>query len=245
MNRLFTIDELAAATGIPTRTIRQYQTLGLLARPLRAGRVGRYGSTHRDRLDAILRLQERGYSLAGMRDLFNAWESGRELRSVVGLDGGQPEPPVDEAPTSITQAQLGTIVPALRKPANRREAVRVGLIRPGPSKTLWIVRSPSVLAMVADLLANGMSVSQALGLYEELATALHKLGRLVASELAFVEPADKRTALLQRNRPLLGRAAATLLMAAIGEALPSKDTDRVRIGAMSSGSSLIGGSGAD
>lgn len=232
MDELFTIDELAVATRVPTRTIRQYQTLGLLAPPSRVGRVGRYGPSHRERLAAIARLQERGYSLAGMRDLFDAWESGREFRSVVGVEGGQPEAPVDEAGLRIAEERLVELVPALGKPANRRQATRVGLISSGAENKTWIVRSPSALAMVADLVASGVSVSRAIGLYEQLATALGALGRVVAAELTDAIPDEKRTSLLQRNRPLIGKAVATLLIAAIGEALPSGDTDRIRIGSV-------------
>lgn len=231
MDELLTIDELAALTRVPTRTIRQYQTLGLLAAPSRMGRVGRYGPSHRERLEAIVRLQERGYSLAGMRDLFDAWEGGRELRTVVGLPG-QPDAPVDEAALRISHEQLVAIVPFLAKPANRRRAVSAGLITPGLVKGQWLVRSPSALAMVADLVANGVAASLALTLFENIANALGDLGRVVANELSAIEPDATRTALLQRNRALLGRTAATLLIAAVGAALPGGDTDRIRIGAV-------------
>lgn len=232
MDELFTIDELATATRVPSRTIRQYQTFGLLAPPSRDGRVGRYGPSHRERLEAIVRLQERGYSLAGMRDLFEAWENGREFRTVVGLDTGQPEAPVDEASLRINQDQLVAMVPALAKRANRRTATRAGLISPGSGKEQWLVRSPSALAMVADLIASGIPPSRALGLYENLAATIGALGRVVATELAAVEPGETRVALLQRNRARLGRTAATLLIAAIGESLPVTDTDRIRIGSV-------------
>ena len=230
MDELFTIDELGAVTQVPTRTIRQYQTFGLLAPPSRVGRVGRYTQSHRERLGAIVRLQERGYSLAGMRDLFQAWESGREFGTVVGLPNRQPEAPVDEAAMVVTEEQLTNIVPALAKPANRRAAVRAGLIIPGSEKAQWLVRSPSALTLLADLVGSGISATRALALFEHLATALGALGSVVATELAAVEPDEVRTAFLQRNRPRLGRTVATLLIAAIGESLPAGDTDRIRIG---------------
>ncbi len=39
----FTIDELSARSGIPSRTIRYYQSEGALPPPERRGRVARYG----------------------------------------------------------------------------------------------------------------------------------------------------------------------------------------------------------
>ena len=54
--------------GVPTRTVREHRTLGLIEPPRKEGRVGRYDEAHRQRLELIARLQERGYSLAAIRD---------------------------------------------------------------------------------------------------------------------------------------------------------------------------------
>ncbi len=80
-----TIDELAAATGTTTRRIRSLQTLGLLPHPELRGRTGRYDAGHRDRLVAILRLQDRGFSLESLGLLFEALQAGLTLAAVLGL----------------------------------------------------------------------------------------------------------------------------------------------------------------
>jgi len=80
-----TVDELAAAAGTTTRHVRSLQTLGLLPRPELRGRTGLYGPAHLDRLVAVLRLQERGFSLESLRVLFEAQAAGRSLASVLGL----------------------------------------------------------------------------------------------------------------------------------------------------------------
>lgn len=81
-----TIDELAAATGTTTRRIRSLQTLGLLPHPELRGRTGLYGPAHRDRLAAVLRLQDRGFSLESLLVLFAALDEGRSLAEVLGVD---------------------------------------------------------------------------------------------------------------------------------------------------------------
>lgn len=81
-----TIDELAAASGTTTRRVRSLQTLGLLPRPELRGRTGLYGPAHRDRLDAILRLQDRGFSLESLGVLFAALDAGQSLADVLGID---------------------------------------------------------------------------------------------------------------------------------------------------------------
>ena len=62
----FTIDELAARTGMTVRTVRFYATEGLLPAPVRRGRIAYYGPAHRMRLELIRTLQEHGYTLAAI-----------------------------------------------------------------------------------------------------------------------------------------------------------------------------------
>ena len=81
-----TIDELATASGTTTRRVRSLQTLGLLPRPELRGRTGLYTAAHRDRLDAVLRLQDQGFSLESLVVLFDALEAGRSLADVLGVD---------------------------------------------------------------------------------------------------------------------------------------------------------------
>jgi DNA-binding transcriptional MerR regulator len=80
-----TIDELAAASGTTTRRVRSLQTLGLLPHPALRGRTGLYGAAHQERLRAILRLQDRGFSLESLGVLFAALDGGRSLSDVLGV----------------------------------------------------------------------------------------------------------------------------------------------------------------
>jgi DNA-binding transcriptional MerR regulator len=82
---ILTIDGLASATGTTTRRIRSLQTLGLLPHPVLRGRTGLYDAGHRDRLRAILRLQEQGFSLESLGLLFDALDAGRSLASLLGI----------------------------------------------------------------------------------------------------------------------------------------------------------------
>lgn len=56
-------DELAASAGISVQALRAYQSKGLLPPPRHEGRVAWYGAHHRERLDRIRDLKDRGYSL--------------------------------------------------------------------------------------------------------------------------------------------------------------------------------------
>ena len=83
-----TIDELAVLSGTTTRRIRSFQTLGLLAHPELRGRTGVYAPAHLARVDAILRLQDRGFSLESLAVLFGALAAGQSLAGVLGV--GEP-----------------------------------------------------------------------------------------------------------------------------------------------------------
>ena len=80
-----TVDELAAAAGTTTRRVRSLQTLGLLPHPRLRGRTGLYGARHRTRLDAVLGLQARGFSLESLGILFRALDTGQSLAAVLGV----------------------------------------------------------------------------------------------------------------------------------------------------------------
>src|SRR5688572_1609725 len=108
----WSIDELSALAALPVRTIREYQTLGILPAPRREGRVGLYGSSHVRRLQLVARLRERGYSLAGIGDLLGSWSSGSDLGEVLGLQPDQLVH-VDEPGAPATLDQLRALVPAL------------------------------------------------------------------------------------------------------------------------------------
>src|SRR5579864_4128863 len=106
-----TIDDLARQVQLPVRTIREYHTMRLLPPPERRGRVGLYGTRHVQRLQLITRLQHRGYSLAGIRDLLGAWENGTDLTTLLGVDESQAA--LDETPLRLTRAELHQRLPAL------------------------------------------------------------------------------------------------------------------------------------
>ena len=88
------IEAAAEATGLTTRNIRAYQSLGLVPAPVLEGRVGRYGPSHLERLRAVVRLGAQGFSLASIKALFDAFDRGETLATILGL--GRPAPGVGE-----------------------------------------------------------------------------------------------------------------------------------------------------
>ena len=83
--REFTLDELARLAGTTGRNVRAFQTHGLLPRPRLVGRRGFYGTEHLERLRAVLRLQDEGFSLGSIAVLFRALDDGLTLEQVLGM----------------------------------------------------------------------------------------------------------------------------------------------------------------
>lgn len=119
-----TVEELAARIGVPTSTIRMYQTKALLHPPRKVGRTARYDGSHVQRLVLVQRLQERGFSLPAIAELISAREQGATVAEVLGLGGG----PEDWVPLRLRDLRsLVTIHDA--RPRLLRRAAQLGLVR--------------------------------------------------------------------------------------------------------------------
>ena len=221
-----TIDDLARRVQLPVRTIREYHTMRLLPPPERRGRLGLYGSRHVQRLQLITRLQRRGYSLAGIRDLLAAWESGTDLTTLLGVD--QSQAALDETPLRLTRAELFQQLPGLDAAALSR-ADRIGLVRPH-GEDHFVVRSPALLGLAAEWTGAGVPLGETLDVIEVLTDDLGALARKLADLIAgrIWEPVSATSAagelpdLLRRGRPLVLQGAASTLADRLGAALAER-----------------------
>jgi DNA-binding transcriptional MerR regulator len=82
----YRIDDLARLAGTTTRNVRVYRDRGLLLPPLRVGRIALFNDTHLTRLRLITSMLNRGYNIAHVREMFSAWEEGKNLGDVLGLE---------------------------------------------------------------------------------------------------------------------------------------------------------------
>lgn len=85
-SREYRIEDLARLAGTTTRNIRVYRDRGLLPPPLRVGRIALFNDTHLTRLRLITSMLDRGYTIAHVREMLSAWEEGKDLGDVLGLE---------------------------------------------------------------------------------------------------------------------------------------------------------------
>jgi DNA-binding transcriptional MerR regulator len=171
-----TIEELASRAGTATTTVRMYQSKGLLPPPDRRGRIGYYGEGHLARLRLIAQLQEQGFSLASIKRLTEAWESGRGLDDILGLEAQVAAAWAPEAPVRVKLSQFRQLFAGHPiTPAIIRRAVRMRLI--GFDGIAVTVKSPRLLEIGLELARSGIPVSEALDELEALQAAADSIAQ--------------------------------------------------------------------
>ncbi|WP_199431882.1 MerR family transcriptional regulator [Qaidamihabitans albus] len=213
----FSVERLAAETGLPTSTIRMYQTRGLLHPPARRGRSARYDGTHLERLRLVQRLQGRGFSLPAIAELIAARDRGASVAAVLGLP--EPAGPDDWVPVRLRD--LRTLVPAgdLR-PGLLRRASRLGLVRwhrGRPHARRWALESglrltrlavpaTEVLDRFADLRATTDRIAaDFVAVFEE------RMWPRLTGEIESAESDDRLTQVRELLRTLSGTAESVVL----------------------------------
>lgn len=214
----FRVDELARAAGTTARNVRLYQERGLLPPPRLAGRVGWYDDAHLARLRLITRLLDRGYSLANIAELLSTWEAGRDIGSVLGVEQVLTVPWNDEAPTPVPLSRLREVFGDGFAQAEADRLVEIGLLqRHGRS---YVVPSPTLLGVAAELVTIGLPLAAVMELAETLVGNLTTIARgFITTTTTALHPdadptafgaddLDRLADLAKRLRPLAAVAVA-------------------------------------
>lgn len=85
----YTRAELADVSGVASRTIRYYHSLGVLPKPGRAGKEVVYTDEHLDRLRDIVAMQARGLRLDAIREVFDTEPQAGDWRTLFDPRAGQ------------------------------------------------------------------------------------------------------------------------------------------------------------
>lgn len=158
-DRTYTIDELAAASGVPSRTIRFYQSRGALMAPEIRGRVAHYSRAHLERLELIAQLADRGLRVDAIGDLMKRIDRGEvDLAEWLGVEREVQAPWGADQPRTVTEAELQQLV-GDRRPGLIADLVRTGAVeRKGD---VYLLGSPALLAIALDLERVGIDVETA------------------------------------------------------------------------------------
>jgi len=178
-----TIDELAAQSRVPSRTIRYYQSKGALPKPTIRGRVAYYGPDHVQRLELIGKLQDRGVKIRAMRELLERADRGEvDLEEWLGTDSKLSAGFLEDRAKAVNADELDQLLGGDPRPGLVGDLLRHGLVEEdGPG---YLVRSPSMLSIALELEAAGFSLETAVEAHDILEKHIRKAGHEVVKHFA-------------------------------------------------------------
>jgi DNA-binding transcriptional MerR regulator len=163
----FTIDELAAKTGVPSRTIRFYQAKGVLPSPRRDGRVAYYDQSHVERLEVVGKLQDKGLHLRAIRDVVTRRDlDGTAIQKWLGV-GERLGALAGDTPQLLSEEELKSFLGDPPPGIIGRLVRHGGVSVEGEGATRrYLIKSPALLALGAKLVRSGVQVDTALALHD-------------------------------------------------------------------------------
>lgn len=216
----YRIDDLARLAGTTTRNIRVYRDRGLLPAPRRVGRIALFNDTHLTRLRLITSMLDRGYTIAHVKEMLSAWEEGKNLGDVLGLETAIAGTWTTERPTTMTRVEAQRLVD---DPQAFDRLVGLGLIRIDGGNV--VVTRPKLVEAFREIRGYGIGLAQLIDLYEQTlphidaistmlvrAGADHVLDRIKPGEPlpADTEIADLITMLVRFRTQAVASVTATL-----------------------------------
>lgn len=156
----YRIDDLARLAGTTTRNIRVYRDRGLLHPPLRVGRIALFNDTHLTRLRLITSMLDRGYNIAHVHEMLVAWEQGKDLGDVLGLESAIAGTWAAEKPETLPLTEVQRLID---DPAAFDRMVGLNLIRiDGESATLM---RPKLLEAFREIREYGVTADKLIDIH--------------------------------------------------------------------------------
>lgn len=170
----YRIDDLARLAGTTTRNIRVYRDRGLLPPPLRVGRIALFNDTHLTRLRLITSMLDRGYTIAHVREMLSAWEEGKNLGDVLGLETAIAGPWTTEKPDTMPLADARRLVD---DPRAFERLVALAVIRiDGPRAT---ITRPKLIDAFNEIRGYGVELGKLIDLHEQIVPEIDKISDML------------------------------------------------------------------
>jgi DNA-binding transcriptional MerR regulator len=231
MGSEYRLDELARRANVASTTVRLYQTKGLLPAPRLEGRTGWYDDTHLSRLRLIARLQNEGYSLAGIANLLAQWERGRSLDAVIGVEGELDALLGEVHALVLEPAELLARFPeAMMTPELMQRAAGLGIVQPTPDGKIRVA-DRRFLETGAALAHLGIPADVILDEWEALVVHADDIAaRFIALFEAHLAPDDWQTNLNTDETRQLAQTLARLQATARHVLAAALDASVARLG---------------
>jgi DNA-binding transcriptional MerR regulator len=170
----YRIDDLARLAGTTTRNIRVYRDRGLLPPPLRVGRIALFNDTHLTRLRLITSMLDRGYNIAHVREMLSAWEEGKNLGDVLGLETAIVGSWTTEKPETMTLADAQRLVDDAEA-FERLVALQVIRI----DGTQATITRPKLIEAFNEIRGYGVKFDKLIDLHEQIVPEIDKISDML------------------------------------------------------------------
>ncbi|MFC9129200.1 MerR family transcriptional regulator [Streptomyces sp. NPDC057099] len=166
------MEELARLAGITVRTLRFYRERKLIPPPRREGRIAWYDDHHLARLRTITALLERGHTLSGIAELAEAFDNGRDVGELLGVEGA----PTEEEPVHLTPEELADHFAGETTPENLAAALELGYLATDGDEIVHISRR--LLDVSSALVHEGIPLADVLAAAKQVRTHADALADL-------------------------------------------------------------------
>lgn len=172
----YRIDDLARLAGTTTRNIRVYRDRGLLHPPLRVGRLALFNDTHLTRLRLITKMLDRGYTIAHVHEMLSAWEQGKDIGDVLGLESAIAGTWAAEKPQTMPVDQARRLID---DPHAFDRLVDARLIRLEEDGAEATVLRPKLIEAFVDIREYGVSIDKLIDLHEQLLPLINQISGIL------------------------------------------------------------------
>lgn len=172
----YRIDDLARLAGTTTRNIRVYRDRGLLHPPLRVGRIALFNDTHLTRLRMITSLLDRGYNLAHVHEMLSAWEQGKDVGDMLGLESAIAGSWATEKPARMSVSEARQLVD---DDAGFDRMVGLGVIKlEADGHDATIVR-PKLIEAFNEIRQYGVTIDKLIDLHEQITPLVDQISAIL------------------------------------------------------------------
>jgi DNA-binding transcriptional MerR regulator len=215
------VTELAHRAGLTVRTVRAYQTAGLIPPPARRGRVAYYGPRHLTLLSVISRLRGQGLGLRAIRTALEE-RAGGAGPDIAAYGRRLAESMGEPAPVLLTHEDLRELWGQQLTEERIERLVSTAFLQP-VDQTRFVSPSRAVMQAGRELALLGVSLDGAIELTEALSAHTQLLAeryvdvllRQVASSAAALATDPERCAEVRAALGRLGPLTASAVQAAL------------------------------
>ncbi|MGB2922024.1 MAG: MerR family transcriptional regulator [Mycobacterium sp.] len=172
----YRIEDLARLAGTTTRNVRVYRDRGLLHPPLRVGRIVLFNDTHLTRLRLITSLLDRGYNIAHVNEMLSAWEQGKDVGDMLGLESAISGSWATEKPERMSLADAKNLVDD--EPGFDR-MVALGVIKLEDDGVDATVMRPKLIEAFNEIRQYGVATDKLIDIHEQIAPLVDQISDIL------------------------------------------------------------------